>query len=339
MQRSLVSALLLVCPSIFSLASDLQPRTCHVQVVMSSGAIPAKLKLQVFDGAKRIRETRVPETGSVTIPDLAPGDYRIQSGGTDANFLTAGPLHVPASGPCELGFTIVGRTDAHNNLTEDDVEVEDLRISPAVRSLFQGAFTQFEHGELQKAKEAFIQVTKAAPKLSRAYNILGVISNQQGDRASGRQYFERALELNPRSRPALMNLAKLSIVERRFDDALGILERYRIGTPDIADVHAMEAETLLKLGRYNEAIQEAKAAHVLPHPNWASVHVIAAASYEALHQPDFAVSEYRQFIQECNQQPMRERAAQRISELTSVASQQPSSQQSSQIPMNSLVMR
>lgn len=339
MRRGMVPALFVLGSSIVSVASDSQPRNCHVQVVMSSGAIPAKLKLQIFNGANRIRELRVRETGSVTLKDLAPGDYRIQSGGVDANFLTAGPLHVPASGPCELGFTIVGRTDAHKNLTEDDVEVEDLRISPAVRSLFQSAFSQFEHGDLQKAKESFTEVTRLAPKLSRAYNILGVISNQQGDRVSSREYFEKALELNPRSRPALMNLAKLSIVERRFDDTLGILERYRIGTPDIADVHAMEAEALLKLGRYNDAIREAKAAHVLPHPNWASVHVIAAASYEALHQPDSAVSEYRQFMQECNQQPMREQAAQRISELTSVALQQPSSQPSSQIPMNSLVPR
>jgi Flp pilus assembly protein TadD len=334
MQCSVVSALFLLGSSIFSLASDSQLRSCHVQIVLSSGAIPPKLRLQVFNGMSRIREVRVPETGSTTITDLAPGDYRIQSGGLDANFLTTGPMHVPASGPCELGFTIVGRADSHNSLAEDDVDVEDLRVSSRARSLFQLAFAQFERGELQKSKDSFIEVTKLAPKLSRAYNILGVISNQQGDARSGRQYFEKALELNPRSKPALMNLAKLSIVERRFEDALAILERYRIGSPDVADVHAMEAEAYLKLGRYNEAIREAKAAHELPHPNWASVHVIAATSFEALHQPDHAVSEYRRFIEECNQQPLRERAERRISELTSVASQQPS-----EIPMNSLAVR
>jgi len=341
MQRSLVSALFLLGSSIISLASDSEPRNCHVQVAMSSGAIPAKLKLQIFSGSNRIREVRVPETGSVTVPDLVPGDYRIQSGGVDANFLTAGPLHVPAFGPCEFGFTIVGRTDSHKNLEGDDVEVEDLRISSQARAQFQRAFTQFEHGELQKARDSFIEVTKLAPKLSRTYNILGVISNQLGDKQSEREYFEKALELNPRSKPALINLAKLSILERKFSDALAMLERYRIGSPDVADTHAMEAEALLKLGRYNDAIREARAAHVLPHTNWASIHVVAAASYEALHQPDSAVSEYRQFIQECNQQPMRERAARRISELTSVALQQPSSQpsSSSQIPMNSLVER
>lgn len=335
MQRGAVSALVLVGSSIFSFGSDLQPRSCHVQVLMSSGAIPSNLKLQVFSGNSRIRDVRVPETGSITITNLAPGDYRIQSGGVAANFLTAGPLHVPDSGPCELGFTIVGRTDAHNSLAEDDVDVEDLRVSSQARSQFQTAFAQFERGELQKSRDSFIEVTKLAPKLSRAYNILGVISNQLGDTRSGRQYFEKALELNPHSKPALMNLAKLSLTERRFDEALTNLERYRIGSPDIADVHAMEAEAYLKLGRYNEAIRETKAAHALPHANWATVHVIAATSFEALHQTDYAVSEYRRFIEECNQQTLRERAAQRISELTSVASQQPRAP----VPMNSLVSR
>src|SRR5690242_6770284 len=107
MRRSLVSALFVLGSSLICLASDTPVRSCNIQVVMSSGAIPAKLRLQVFDGSNRIREVRVPETGSVAVSDLAPGDYRIQSGGVDANFLTAGPLHVPASGPCEFGFTIV----------------------------------------------------------------------------------------------------------------------------------------------------------------------------------------------------------------------------------------
>lgn len=335
MLRSLVSALLLVGSSISSLAADLQPQSCRVQVLMSSGRLPAKLKLQIFDGNRRIREIRVPAGGSITIPDLAPGDYRMQTGGVDSNFLTAGPLHVPESGPCELGFTIVGRADSHNAFLEDDVEVEDLRLSPQARSLFQSAFTEFERGELQKARDSFVEVTRLAPKLSRAYNILGVICNQLGDQQSGRQYFEKALELNPRSKPALMNLAKLSIVERRFGEALTILERYRIGTPDIADIHAMEAEAFLKLGKYHEAIREAKASHSLPHANWATVHVIAAASFEALHQPDSAVAEYRQFIAESNQEPLRERAAQRINELNPLVVQQPTTA----VPSNSLLER
>jgi len=335
MQRSLLSALFLLGSSICSFASDSQLRSCHVQVTTSNGSIPAKLRLQIFSGTSRIREVRVPTTGSLTITDLAPGDYRIQSGGVDANFLTAGPLHVPSSAPCELGFTIVGRTNAHNTLAEDDVDIEDLRLSPQARSLFQNAFVLFEHGELQKARDSFTEVTKLAPRLSRAYNILGVISNQQGDTRSGRAYFEKALELNPRSKPALMNLAKLSLVERRFSEALGLLEQYRIGTPDLADVHAMEAEAYLKLGRYNEAIREARAAHGMPHPNWATVHVIAATSFEALHQPDYAVAEYRQFIQECNQQAQREQAAQRVRDLTSVAVRQASPS----VPMSSLLSR
>jgi Flp pilus assembly protein TadD len=334
MQRSVVSALLILGSSIFSLASDSQLRSCHVQVSMSNGVIPARLKLQIFDRGKRIRDVRVPETGSLTLTDLAPGDYRIQTGGIEENFLTAGPLHVPADGPCDIGFTILGRTDSHNSLAEDDVDVEDLRVSAKAQSLFQSAFAQFARGELQKSRSSFIEVTKLAPRLSRTYNILGVISNQLGDTQSGRQYFEKALELNPHSKPALMNLAKLSMIERKFDAALAMLERYRIGSPDLADVHGMEAEAYLKLGRYNDAIREAKAAHSLPHPNWASIHVIAATSFEALHQTDNAVSEYRQFIQESNQQPLKERAAQRIGDLTSIAEQR-----RSQIPINSLVTR
>jgi len=337
MYRCLVVVLFVLSLSIssFSYGSSQSPlRTCHFQVAMSNGeTVPSNLRLQVFDGTNRVAQVGIPLTGAAS-QDLPVGDYRVQAGGIGANFLTSGPLHVPQSGECQFGITVDGRTDAANNIVEEDVDVEDLRISTKTRSLFQRAFTQLERGDLREAKASFLEVIRLAPRLSRAYNVLGVISDQQGDTRSGRQYFEKALELNPRSKAALMNLAKLSMIERKFEPALALLERYRIGTRDIADVHAMEAEAYLKLGKYNEAIREASAAHLLAHPNWASVHVIAAAAFEAIHQPDFAVREYQRYIEERPAEPMRERAAQRIRELTTVAAQQ-----TTPPAMNSLMSR
>ncbi len=305
---------LLLFLSNFGFSSEGESRVCHVQVVMSSGTLPQNLRMQVFGGDRRLADLTVPYDGNVFLPALVPGEYRVQTG-IGTNFLTAGPLHVPESGTCEMRVSIVGRADAKSRRIENDLDVEDLRVPRKAREEFEKGFASLQRGELDEARKDFLDVVKLDPKLSRAYNVLGVISDQQKDRAAARRYFEKALELNPHSKSALMNMAKLCMVEKQYDAALGLVERYRQGSRESADVHEMKADAYLKLGRYPEAIREAQAAHSLDHQNWETVHLIAATAYEALRQPQSAAAEYRLYIEESSNPQMRAVASQRIREL------------------------
>ncbi|GEM_PF-3151537 len=325
---AVLSLLLLV--SNFGFSSELESRFCHVQVVMSSGTLPQNLKMQVFGRGKRLAELTVPYNGHVFLPAVAPGEYRVQTG-IGTNFLTSGPLHVPESGICEMRVSIVGRADAKSRLIEDDLDVEDLRVPRKAREEFEKGFAALQRGELDRAREDFLQVIKLDPKLSRAYNVLGVISDQQKDHAAARRYFEKALELNPHSKSALMNMARLCMVEKQYDAALGFVERYRQGSRESADVHAMEADAYLKLGRYPEAIREAQTVHSIAHQNWDTVHLIAATAYEALRQPQSAAAEYRLYIEESSNPEMRAVASQRIRDLGGMAQVSAAT-----VPINSL---
>jgi tetratricopeptide (TPR) repeat protein len=291
------------------------------------------MKLQVFAGDKNVSEMKVPFDGNVSLPPLAPGKYRVQTG-EGANFLTSGPLNVPESGVCELHVNIVGHADTKNQLVEDDLDVEDLRIPRKARERFEKGFAAFQHGDLAEARKDFLEVTRLDPKLSRAYNVLGVIFDQQKDHAAARKYFEKALELNPRSKAALMNMAKLCMLEKQYDAALNFLERFRAGSRDHADVYGMEADAYLTLGRYQDAIRAAQAAHRLNHRNWDTVHLIAASAYEALHQPEMAASEYGLYLDESSNPEMRAVAFQKVRELSGVAQQNQTA-----VPMNSLLPR
>lgn len=331
--RCTVYSAFLLFVSTLSLGSTMEPRVCHVQINMSAGSVPPQMKLQVFAGDRRFSEMKVPFDGSLLLPPLAPGDYRVQTG-EGTNFVTSGPLHVPESGPCELGVNILGHADAKNQLVENDLDVEDLRVPRKARERFEKGFAAVQRGELEEAKQDFLEVTRLDPRLSRAYNVLGVISDQQKNRAEARQYFEKALELNPRSKMALMNLAKLCMMENKYDAALGFLERFRVGSSEHADVYGMEADAYLKLDRYSEAIRAAQAAHRLSHQNWEMVHLFAAAAYEALHQPERATAEYRVYLDESSNSEMRAVAFQKIRELGQVAQQGRTT-----APMNSLMPR
>jgi tetratricopeptide (TPR) repeat protein len=328
---SLFTLFLMASISCFGAESDAP--LCHVQVNMSAGSLPQNLKMQVFAADKRLAELTVPYTGSLVLPPLAPGEYRLQTG-EGTNFITSGPLHVPKSGECEVSINILGHTDARSKLIEDDLDVEDLRVPRKARDRFEKGFGALQRGDLQEARKEFLEVVRLDPKLSRAYNVLGVISDQQQDRVAARGYFEKALELNPRSKSALMNLAKLCMLEKQYDAALALFERFRMGARDSADIHAMEADAYVKLGRYPEAIREAHAAHNLSHANWEMVHLIAATAYEALHQTQMAAAEYRLYLEESSNPEMRAVASRRLRELGGVAEAS-----SPTAPMNSFLPR
>ena len=331
--RRIVCFAILLFVSTLSSGSKSEPRVCRVQVNISTGSLPANMKLQVFAGDRRLSEMKVPFDGNVFLPPLAPGDYRVQTG-EGTNFVTSGPLHVPESGACELRVSILGYGDAIIQLVEDDLDVEDLRVPRKARERFEKGFAALQHGDLEEARKDFLDVTRLDPKLSRAYNVLGVISDQQKNRAAARQYFEKAVELNPHSKAALMNLAKLCMLEKQYDAAIDFLERFRAGSRDHADVYGMEAEAYLRLGRYQDAIRAAQAAHRLNHQNWDTVHLIAASAYEALHQPQMAATEYRLYIDESSNPEMRAVAFQKVRELSRVAQQSRTT-----VPMNSLLPR
>ena len=320
--------------SLLTFGFDTQKFDCEVHVAMANGSrIPPNLRLQLFDQETRLVETVIPVSGTVSLPPLPPGHYRVQVGGGATNLVTTGPLHATVE-PCLLAMSIEGRSESANRIEDDDLDVEDLRVSARVRTLFHAAFADLQRGDLETARNGFLQLIKLDPKLSRAYNILGVISDQLGDNQAGRLYFEKALELNPRSKTALMNCAKLSMMEHRYSDALALLERARSGTRENADVHAMEAIAYLRLNRFPEAIREAQAVHALPHANWANIHVVAASAYERLHETAAAIREYRQYLEESAVEATRVIVARKIQALS-----EPTGGKATSLPMDSFVRR
>jgi len=320
MRRACIGLLVLGTATPCLFGSESVSRVCSVQVTMSTGTpIPERLQLKVFSGDQRIAELIVPSSGKIALPPLLPGDYRIQTGSKGSNFFSSGRLRVPGSGPCETAISLVGWANQKNQIVDDDVDVEDLRVSPKARAEFEKGFAALERGEFKEAKKEFLEVTTLAPRLSRAYNVLGVISDQTGDPAAARKYFEKAIELNPQSKAALLNLVKLSMLEKQYERALAFLERYRAGTRDTAEVHGIAAHAYLSLGKYREAIEEAHAAHSLPHTNWETVHAIAATAYEALHQPEMAAVEYSQYMDETSNPTTRTQVARKIRELEAMA--------------------
>jgi Flp pilus assembly protein TadD len=333
--RNLDVILASVLLSSFSLASTGSLQHCEFRLAMADGSpLPQKTRADVFDGDRKISSLELGAHKPVRSLELAPGDYRVQINGKDVSYVYTGHFHVDETLPCVYQASLTGRTTT-GGITDDEVDVEDLRVSGKTRSTFEAGFSALEHGQLQPAKDLFLKVIEQSPNLSRAYNILGVISDQQGDHAAAEQYFDKALKLNPRSQSAKLNLAKLFLAERHYRESLMLLDQF--GATDNTDVLVMRAQANLELGRFDETIKQARAVHLLAHSNWASIHVIAAQAYERLSQPELARVEYETYVRESPQGNFRAAASKRMQELDSVGVAERSA--STPPPINSLLPR
>jgi putative PEP-CTERM system TPR-repeat lipoprotein len=83
-----------------------------------------------------------------------------------------------------------------------------------------------------RAKEILERLTQSQPQNPTAANMLATAYLQAGDRRRARQWYGKALTINPDFRPAIINLAQLDALEKRYDSARAALDRLLAKEPE-----------------------------------------------------------------------------------------------------------
>jgi tetratricopeptide (TPR) repeat protein len=128
--------------------------------------------------------------------------------------------------------------------------------------------------------------------------------------------------VNPKDNEARLNLTKVDIRLKQFEEAWSALNEYlRQNTAPTADVWLMKSVIDLSLGRFADTVEDAWKAHAIPHASVSTVHVYAAKAWEQLGRSDEAIREYRIFLDESRQVPllaaMRAEVSMRVQQLQS----------------------
>jgi Flp pilus assembly protein TadD len=106
--------------------------------------------------------------------------------------------------------------------TEVDQVVDEDGMKPS--ELVEGARQALSSGESDRAFRLATLATKKAPKRSAAWNTLGRVELQRGQRKDAIASFEKAVELNPSSSYAQNNLGLALIYDGKYEDAIDALE-------------------------------------------------------------------------------------------------------------------
>ena len=101
-----------------------------------------------------------------------------------------------------------------------------VALDPSARSyLFLGI--SYRHlGRFDEAKRYFEEGLKLDPHNTVCLFNLGFIAERQGDAAQAETMFQQALHSNPNFAPALLELANLRIVSKKYSEAADLLRKY-----------------------------------------------------------------------------------------------------------------
>jgi Tfp pilus assembly protein PilF len=198
-----------------------------------------------------------------------------------------------------------------------------LRIPAGAQKEFHKGAQALGHKDWQEAKKRFEAAIARYPDYDLAYNGLGVALGGNGDQQAGRQAFEKAISLNPHLAEAYRNLSRISMSERKYEEADTLLTKSLDADPLNAWALTYAAYAELQLRKFSEAIAHARKAHDLPHQGLASVHIVAARALEATQQPGEALAEYRRYLEEDPNGRDAARAREAVARLNSSTSPKP----------------
>jgi predicted TPR repeat methyltransferase len=127
--------------------------------------------------------------------------------------------------------------------------------SPRVRTLLDKASSSIEYNQLGQAEDICRQILEISPRTSEAYNILGVIYQEQGLIDDAISVLQKAVELDSLNANAFFNLGTVLGQHGQYEQAANALRKGLVQEPRSAKARNNLGLALVRLGKLDEAIK------------------------------------------------------------------------------------
>lgn len=164
------------------------------------------------------------------------------------------------------------------------------------KSLFERAQRLLDNGRDREAGSLLKQIVDTDPGDFQAWTELGTAHLMASELAEAEIAYRRAIQERPAFALALLNLGRLLITEKKYEESIEPLYAATQVRPDSADAHFLLGKTYLKLKQGSKAVPHLNEALRLDPRGKADAHLLLAALYNAVGLKDRAAREYEQFL-------------------------------------------
>jgi tetratricopeptide (TPR) repeat protein len=168
-----------------------------------------------------------------------------------------------AEAGCAIRRTNHTQADRRRRRTPGRDEAEGAIAPPLARPSFAEGEAAYKAKRYTDATTIFDRYTAEKPDNAWGHFMLGLSAWKGGDLAKSEKAFKAALAIDPDHLKSLMNLSRVLIEEKRFDDALDTLMR-------AGDIEPTSNEVQRLIGRASHALGKTmmRSRHIVTPSNW-----------------------------------------------------------------------
>jgi len=252
--------------------------------------------------------------------DVRSGLYRLEvSGAGIETYFGDFKIDSPTPTWSETVYVRPKRTALAATSSSQPVPAVRLHIPRKANDEYRKAQTALSKNDADAARLHLNQAIALYADYDLAYFALGKLELTAGHRDQAWTDFQRAVKLNDAFGEAHRELAKILLADKNYSAAEPALLASLRSEPGDLWTLSFTALTEFELGKFADAVACASRVHASKHAGYASVHLIAGKSLEALHRPEEAGAEYRQYLAEDPQGSNAERAREALAQLTGAA--------------------
>ncbi len=265
-------------------------------------------------GALVIGRTTVPVGGRYRFNNIPSGEYELA---VEADMSEIARMHVFVSGRAgsdyqqdlEFAWKPVGPNFSSKPGT---VSANDLykRTAPS-QSLFDKAQHAIDEKKYEDAMTSLAQIVSADSADFQAWTELGTTYLLLRKKGDAEKAYQKALDVRPTFGLALLNLGRLRVGEKKYEEAIAPLTTLVEISPASPDGNLFLGEAYLQIRKGSKAVPYLKEAAKLGRPE---AHLRLAALYDAVGMKDKAAAEYEQFLMKRADYPDRKKLEKYIAE-------------------------
>jgi Flp pilus assembly protein TadD len=119
---------------------------------------------------------------------------------------------------------------------------------------FDDGQAAYQSGKYSDATAIFDRYTSERPANAWGHYMLGLSAWKSGDLATSERAFEKALTIDPRHVKSLVNLSRVFIEQKRYDDALARLSSAAEIDPESTEIYRLLGRAYYTQGKTDEAV-------------------------------------------------------------------------------------
>jgi tetratricopeptide (TPR) repeat protein len=223
--RSGVAAVCVPCVLFGLAASAQQPqRPCEITVhIRSADGSPSdvtpNVSLYFFAGGSALDVVQ-PRAAQVTFRNLSPARYSVEVTATGYQTVTQ-PVDLQVAGQSEQVYITLTPESSANPKSTSAVPV----IAPKAQKELGKILEDLRANNTADAQRRLEKVSRSAPSYPDVNYLWGAYYSQTQDRPRAKEYWQKALQEDPRHVYALTALAQAAADDRDYPAAIGYLER------------------------------------------------------------------------------------------------------------------